>query len=598
MKTKKILLTAFIALTMAFSAVALSTKEKLFKACETGSYKELKSLLKSYSSAVNSKRSPSGETLLMAALKEDRDAEIIKLLLKWGADPTKKNKNGQTGVMYAAMYSTEPDVVNAVVKAGTIFNFQRKSRINKKDKKGKSAYDYAVERGEQEITDVLTKYAPPKNTQKTKSKAESSPDEVTKNVPAEQAPAPSTESQAVTAASAVISQAAPVASAVTAGQDSESGAPAEPETKRVKTGKVVIKIDKNGAEYLDEETKEVRQTPAANRIEGEADESSDEPEAAAPAEEAQKDQSVTVEEVNIAPVKPAVEPKVQIYGNVMAPVPAAPAPVTPQVVTPPAPAPVESVESKIQPVPQIKPFNKTYLYDYEELESDDTPVVEDNNYDPYHTFIEDANKRDLQGRTLLMKAAKNGDLKLVENLIYSGAVIDAQDNDGWTALMFAARFSTNVNVTKTLIRNGADTETRNNYGISALRLAAGFNSNSNVTAQLLSGHTPAESEVRAAFIYAITNGASTQTLDLFWDKGLSINSPYDGKTPLMYAAESNKDTKIIAWLLNNGAKTSYMTTTGLKAFDYAKANKHLPHDRYYWAMNENDSTTGSTGASR
>ncbi|MBQ6056660.1 MAG: ankyrin repeat domain-containing protein, partial [Treponema sp.] len=559
MKTKKILLTAFIALTIAFSAVAVSTKEKLFKACETGSYKELKSLLKSYSSAVNSKRSPSGETLLMAALKEDRDLEIIKLLLKWGADPTKKNKNGQTGVMYAAMYSTEPDVVNAVVRAGTIFNFQRKSRINKKDKKGKSSYDYAVERGEQEIIDVLTKYAPQKNTQKTKSQAESSPDEVTENVPAEQAPAPSIESQAVTAASVAVSQAATVASAVTAEQGSESEAPAEPETKLVKTGKVVIKIDKNGAEYLDEETKEVRQTPAANRIEGEADESSEEPAETATAQQAPQDESVTVEEVNIAPVKPAIEPKVQVFGNFTAPVPPAPvtpAPVTPAVVTPPEPAPVESVESKIQPVPQIKPFNKTYLYDYEELESDDTPVVEDNNYDPYHTFIEDANRRDLQGRTPLMKAAKNGDLKLVENLIYSGAVIDAQDNDGWTALMFAARFSTNANVTKTLIRNGADTDIKNNYGISALRLSAGFNSNSNVTAQLLSGHTPAESEVRAAFIYAITNGASTQTLDLFWDKGLSINSPYDGKTPLMYAAESNKDTKIIAWLLNNGAKTS------------------------------------------
>ncbi len=540
----------------------------------------------------------------MAALKEDRDLEIIKLLLKWGADPTKKNKNGQTSVMYAAMYSTEPDVVNAVVRAGTIFNFQRKSRINKKDKKGKSSYDYAVERGEQEIIDVLTKYAPQKNTQKTKSQAESSPDEVTESVPAEQVPVPSNESQAVTAASQAVSQAATVASAVaavTAVQDSESEAPAEPEIKRVKTGKVVIKIDKKGSEYLDEETKEVRQTPAANRIEGEADESSEEPAQTATAQEAPKDESVTVEEVNIAPVKPAVEPKVQVFGNFTAPVPPAPvtpAPVTPAVVTPPEPAPVESVESKIQPVPQIKPFNKTYLYDYEELESDDTPVVEDNNYDPYHTFIEDANRRDLQGRTPLMKAAKNGDLKLVENLIYSGAVIDAQDNDGWTALMFAARFSTNANVTKTLIRNGADTDIKNNYGISALRLSAGFNSNSNVTAQLLSGHTPAESEVRAAFIYAITNGASTQTLDLFWDKGLSINSPYDGKTPLMYAAESNKDTKIIAWLLNNGAKTSYMTTTGLKAFDYAKANKHLPHDRYYWAMNENDAATGSTGASR
>lgn len=530
----------------------------------------------------------------MAALKEDRDLEIIKLLLKWGADPTKKNKNGQTSVMYAAMYSTNADVVNAVVKSGTIFNFQRKSRINKKDKKGKSSYDYAVERGEQEITDVLTKYAPQKNTQKTKSKAESSPDEVTENIPTEQAPAPSIESQ-VTAASAAVSQSAPVASAVTAGQNSESEAPAEPETKRVKTGKVVIKIDKDGAEYLDEETKEVRQTPYANRIEGEADESSEEPEETAPVEETPNDKNVTVEEVNIAPVKPAVEPKVQVFGNFTAPAPAASAPLTPAVVTPSAPAPVES---KAEPVPQIKPFSKTYLYDYEELESDDTPVVEDNNYDPYHTFIEDANKRDLQGRTLLMKAAKNGDLKLVENLIYSGAVIDAQDNDGWTALMFAARFSTNVNVTKTLIRNGADTEIKNNYGISALRLAAGFNSNSNVTAQLLSGHTPAESEVRAAFIYAITNGASTQTLDLFWDKGLSINSPYDGKTPLMYAAESNKDTKIIAWLLNNGAKTSYMTTTGLKAFDYAKANKHLPHDKFYWAMNENDAATGSTGVSR
>ena len=245
------------------------------------------------------------------------------------------------------------------------------------------------------------------------------------------------------------------------------------------------------------------------------------------------------------------------------------------------------------PVPQVKPFNKTYLFDYEELESDDDPVIEDENYDPYHTFIEDADKRDLQGRTKLMKASKNGDLKLVENLIFSNADVNAQDNEGWTALMFACRFSTNANIVKTLIRNGAKTETKNNYGITALRLAAGFNSNSTITAELLTNHTVAENEVRAAFIYAITSNAQISTLELFQKKGIAINAPYDGKTPLMYAAQTNKDTKIIGWLLSCGAKTTYRTTTGMTAFDFAKMNKNLPHDKNYWELN----TASSGGAS-
>ena len=94
-----------------------------------------------------------------------------------------------------------------------------------------------------------------------------------------------------------------------------------------------------------------------------------------------------------------------------------------------------------------------------------------------------------------MKAAKAGDLKLLDNLIFSKANVNLKDNEGWTALMFAARFSENPEVIKLLIANNADVFAKNNYGISALKLSAGFNKNSEITRLILEKHLSQDNEV-------------------------------------------------------------------------------------------------------
>ena len=241
------------------------------------------------------------------------------------------------------------------------------------------------------------------------------------------------------------------------------------------------------------------------------------------------------------------------------------------------------VASKDEPVPQPEPYKSVYLLDYLELDSEDDKVPE-SAFNPNagrYQFIENADAKDADGRTLLMKAARNGNVSMIENLIYSEANVNAVDNEGWTALMFAARFSNNPKTIELLLHAGANPQIENNYGITALLLAAGFSKNTQIVSALLEKRSVAEKEVLAAFIYAVTNEAGAPTLQLFIDKGIAINAPYEGKTPLMYAAETNKSTATIGWLLEHGARTRYKTTAGQTAFDFARANKRLTKDKIY-----------------
>lgn len=203
-------------------------------------------------------------------------------------------------------------------------------------------------------------------------------------------------------------------------------------------------------------------------------------------------------------------------------------------------------------------------------------------------FIADANRRDSNGRTKLMLAAKKGDIAKIEDLLYSGAQIDAVDKDGWTALMYAARFQKDADVTKLLLYRGADRSIRNKYGITPLMLSAGFSENPDVVSILLDTYSPDSEEARQALAYGISNYNSPAVLQAFIDKQVPLNVPYDGKTPLMLACQLGKNTDVIDWLLVNGAsKYQVEASSGKTAYDYAKENQKLPHNVTYWSLNPN-----------
>lgn len=252
---------------------------------------------------------------------------------------------------------------------------------------------------------------------------------------------------------------------------------------------------------------------------------------------------------------------------------------------------IEQKQETTPPVPvqetvkRPDPYKTEYLFDYIEMADENEIPPEDPNFNTKYTYIENADRKDVNGRTALMREAKAGNIQRIENLIFSGASVNAQDNDGWTPLMYASRFCSNEKVVSLLISKGANIKKKNNYGISSLTLAAGFNKNPMVVKILLDKHSISENDVKAAFLYALTNDAPVPVIDLFIKKGLKINIAYDGKTPLMHACKTNRTTKIIEYLLNNGAKKTYKSSEGKNAFQYAKENPRLPHDEIFWELN-------------
>ncbi|MDD9899438.1 MAG: ankyrin repeat domain-containing protein [Alphaproteobacteria bacterium] len=85
----------------------------------------------------------------------------------------------------------------------------------------------------------------------------------------------------------------------------------------------------------------------------------------------------------------------------------------------------------------------------------------------------DAHKRSVQNHnnTLLLLAAKHSLPDIVSDLLSRNIPVNAQDKDGWTALMWAAGHG-DENLAMTLINHGADTSIKNDVGDRAHKVAA------------------------------------------------------------------------------------------------------------------------------
>ena len=82
----------------------------------------------------------------------------------------------------------------------------------------------------------------------------------------------------------------------------------------------------------------------------------------------------------------------------------------------------------------------------------------------------DVNAKDAFGSTALMMASSNGQKAVVEMLISAGADVNERDNGGMTALHSTAE-NANVSIAEILISAGADLKIRNKEGMTALDLA-------------------------------------------------------------------------------------------------------------------------------
>lgn len=247
------------------------------------------------------------------------------------------------------------------------------------------------------------------------------------------------------------------------------------------------------------------------------------------------------------------------------------------------PEPVPEPPAPVGPSPAETPETTMFLYDYAPKE---TQEIEEKKEIP----IADPNKKDKMGVTLLMKAARAGNDWEVKKLLEAGALVNVQDYEGWSAIMYAARYQNSEAVINTLIKNGADLTLTNRYGTGVLSIAAVYSANPLIMKAILDNMTTGSQDVFKAFILALTSSEQSATsqvakLQVFIERNVSINRFYEGKTPLMYAALYATDTSIIKLLLDNGAIKTLRDTAGNTAYDWAKTNTQLAHDDTYWSLN-------------
>ena len=224
------------------------------------------------------------------------------------------------------------------------------------------------------------------------------------------------------------------------------------------------------------------------------------------------------------------------------------------------------------------------VYDIETInDSDDSEIL--------YSIIPNPDERDASGKTLLMRAAKDGNEWELKQLLDSHANVNLKDSDGWTALMYAVRYSGSLECVEKLLEAGADVSEKNTYGFSALVLAASYNGNPQILSKLLENYKASDKEVLRALVFLLTEQNISERqqlskLQIFMDKAVPLNILFDGKTPLMYAAQYGNSTKVIQILLDNQSSVTMRSTEGKTAFDYAIKNNNLAHNETYWALNK------------
>lgn len=510
------------ALLLIFSSFSLHAAAKIdyYQLAKSGTLKEIKNAIKANSGLVNQKFGDNKASFLMLVLNCDRDLEIVNQCLKSGCKINDATSDKITPMMFACQYESHGDVIERILSFGASSKAAKRRRLLEKDSYGKSSIDYAKLNAKFDSLSVISQYLEEGDLPKD-SDAKNHTISVTYDA---------------NGTGAQVSQ-----------------KKSEDTTEKKVT--VLDSVDSNKA-------RELALAKENDSLKKEAAPSNEVSVSAKDEGASSKDEGASVKDVASSSKEVAASTK-------------------------------ETSSSSKEVASSTKEANSSTKEDTTSSTSStkksDSQKSLSSGQSKSPSITYDVSQKGSDGLTLLMKAAKAGNDWDLENLIKNGSDVNARDSDGWTALMYAARYSNSLTVFQTLVNAGADKDAKSVYSATPLLLAADYSQNPKIIESLLSGKNKNDAEVINAFILAVTSTEGPAhvrktKIKLFLDKGLSVNTIWKGKTPLMYAALYTDDTEIISYLLDCGAVKDLCDERGKSAFDYAKENSKLKHDSVFYSL--------------
>lgn len=527
-------LTALLIACTSIQAWSAGKSDKYDQLMKLGTTAEITKAFKNDSSMARTKLGDEKDSLLMRAIKYDRDISIITLLYRGGISDNHKNKNGQDVLSYACQYSTNKAVIKKIL-AKTCPAKKARKILSKQDKTGKSPLDYAKENPDGTAYSLVSVYFLVEP-------------EVIEENPIINITA---DDEEITLDSEEIISEENKEDPLTENELAEEESVKNSETNAVVSAEPEVETKK-------EEEKELQKTEVPAPIQQEVIKKEEE----AVEEKTQEKQSE---------IESEIETKIEVT----------------EIFTPEHKQPEEIIPAST--AIETKKYDKVFLYDFAVQEEDPIPEEDDTTLEL--AVIEFPNRQDKNGKTALMTAAKEGNDWEIRSLLKSKADVNLRDKDGWTALMYAVRYQNNLDLVNCLLQAGANPDVKNKFGSSALQIAAGYTSNPDILKKLTSISKASSDDMFKAFVMAITSNTTnslTQVskLNVFLSYGVPINRFYEGRTPLMYAAEYSASTEVIKLLLDNGAAKNLRTPDGKTVFNFAESNKLLDHNEIYWSLNQ------------